>query len=52
MPLCPIKISSQTDITPTAVIIMVFSLRAYLPGRTDEIMPENIESIIEKKGTF
>ena len=46
------KYSSQPDMVPTVRIIAVFSRFAHFSGSMAETMPENMDNIMEKKGTF
>jgi len=46
------SIRSHIDNPVITVSIAVFSFFAYFHGKTEETMPENIESIMEKNGIF
>jgi len=47
-----INTNSHADNAPTASTIKVFKRLAHFPGSTEETIPENMDIIIEKKGTF
>lgn len=46
------QMSSAPDITPTARITAVFNRFAHFSERIEETIPENMDIMIEKKGTF